>query len=133
MTIYLLDTNVVSDLVRFPQGLVAKAIARAGTGTISTSIIVASELRYGTAKMASSALTERVENVLARIKVWPLEEPADAIYGELRAFLERQGNLIGSHDMLIAAQCLSLDAILVSDNQREFARVPQLRVENWLR
>ena len=90
-------------------------------------------MRYGTAKKASSALTERVENVLARIKVWPLEEPADSIYGELRAFLERQGNLIGPHDMLIAAHCLSLDAILVSDNQREFARVPLLRVENWLR
>ena len=60
------------------------------------------------------------------------EEPTDQCYGQLRAALERQGQLIGPNDMLIAAHALALDCVMVTANQAEFARVPGLRVENWL-
>jgi tRNA(fMet)-specific endonuclease VapC len=133
VTIYLLDTNILSDLIHRPQGVIAKAIARVGEDNISTSIIVACELRYGAAKKGAQALTGRVALVLSLISVWPLELPADETYGQIRSNLERSGNLIGPNDMLIAAQCLSTKAILVTDNEREFSRVSGLRIENWLR
>ncbi len=133
MTVYLLDTNILSDLIHRPQGIVAKAIAGVGENNISTSIIVACELRYGAAKKGAKALSERVALVLSLIRIWPLETPIDEAYGRIRSHLERAGNLIGPNDLLIAAQCLSADAILVTDNDREFSRVPGLRIENWLR
>ena len=133
MSIYLLDTNILSDLIHRPQGIIARAIARVGEENISTSIIVACELRYGAAKRNAATLTARVALVLSLIKIWPLEPHADEKYGGIRAELERTGNLIGPNDMLIAAQCMSLNAILVTGNEREFSRVPGLRVENWLR
>ena len=67
------------------------------------------------------------------IEVLPLETPADDAYGSLRAALERAGTPIGANDMIIAAQALSLGLIMVTDNVREFSRVPGLKVENWLR
>ena len=133
MSLYLFDTNILSDLIHHPKGVIAKSIGRVGEDNISTSIIVACELRYGAAKKNAAALTARVALVLSLIKIWPLEPRADEKYGNIRAELERTGKLIGPNDMLIAAQCLSLNAILVTDNEREFSRVPGLRVENWLR
>ncbi len=133
MTIYLLDTNIISDLIHRPQGIAASAIARAGEANISTSIVVACELRYGAAKRGSRALIERVALVLSLIKIRPLEAPADEVYGQIRSRLELAGRLIGPNDLLIAAQALALDATLVTDNEREFSRVKGLRVANWLR
>lgn len=78
-------------------------------------------------------LTAQLETILGAVDVLPLESPADATYGALRAELERRGTLIGPHDMLIAAHCLALDLTLVTDNEREFARIDRLIVENWLR
>ena len=133
MTLYLLDTNMVSDLIHQPAGLVARAVARVGSDHISTSIIVASELRYGASKRGLASLTVRVTQVLLRIKIWPFEPPADEAYGKIRAALERAGTPIGPNDLLIVAHCLALDAVLVSANEREFSRVENLRTENWLR
>ncbi|MBI2235797.1 MAG: type II toxin-antitoxin system VapC family toxin [Magnetospirillum sp.] len=130
---YLLDTNILSDLIRTPQGAIAEHIAIVGEDQVSTSIIVAAELRYGAAKKGSSRLSAQVEAVLGVLEVLPLEEPSDAAYGELRASLERAGQLIGPNDLLIAAQALTLVLTLVTDNEREFARVVGLRVENWKR
>lgn len=130
---YLLDTNIVSDLVRNPQGTAAGKIARVGEDAIATSIIVAAELRYGAAKRASARLTRQLEAVLGVIETPPFEAPADARYGDLRVALERAGTPIGANDLLIAAHALALDMVLVTDNTREFERVPGLRVENWLR
>ncbi len=132
MTVYLLDTNIISDLIHRPQGAVAGAIARAGEENISTSIVVACELRYGAAKRGSRALSERVALVLSLIKIRPLESPADEVYGQIRSRLEHAGKLIGPNDLLIAAQAMTLDATLVTDNEREFSRVKGLRVANWL-
>jgi tRNA(fMet)-specific endonuclease VapC len=129
---YLLDTNILSDLVRNPQGLVAQNIASVGERAVCTSIIVASELRYGAKKLGSQRLTTQLNAILSAIEILPLEEPSDHRYGELRADLEKRGVTIGPNDMLIAAHALMLDCIVVTANQGEFSRVSGLKVENWL-
>lgn len=129
----LMDTNIVSDLVRHPQGRVAQRIREIGETQVCTSIIVAAELRYGAAKKGSSRLTAQLEAVLGALDVLPFEAPADAVYGQLRTRLERAGRPIGGNDLLIAAQAAALEYTIVTDNEREFARVAGLRCENWLR
>ncbi len=133
MTRYLLDTNIVSDLIRNPQGRVAARIAGVGEGNVCASIIVASELRYGAVKKGSPRLSAQVDAVLGALLILNFEPDADRHYGEVRAKLEKTGQIIGANDMLIAAHSLAADAILVTDNEREFSRVDGLRLENWLR
>ena len=130
---YLLDTNIVSDLVRNPQGRVTQRIRRVGEAQVCTSIIVAAELRYGSAKKGSPRLAAQLAAVLSALEVLPFEAPADLTYGLLRARLEQSGKLIGANDLLIAAQALALGHVLVTDNEREFGRVEGLKRENWLR
>ena len=129
---YLLDTNVVSDLIRNPQGRSAAKVAAVGEDNVCTSVIVTAELRYGAAKKRSSRLTRQLEEVLSVLDVVRLESPADEIYGSIRVGLERQGTPIGGNDLLIASHALALEATLVTDNEREFRRVDGLKVENWL-
>ncbi len=129
---YLLDTNVVSDLVRHPQGRAAAKIAELGEDKVATSVIVAAELRYGAAKKGSVRLASQLEAILGALEVLPLEAPADATYGSARVALEAARTPIGGNDLLIAAQALALDMIVVTNNEREFERVDGLRVENWL-
>ncbi|WP_372859810.1 type II toxin-antitoxin system VapC family toxin [Sphingobium lactosutens] len=113
--------------------MIGAHIAQGTTETIVTSIIVASELRFGAERRGPERLTAQLEGILKRLPVLPLEDDADRHYGALRAELERQGKPIGGNNMFIAAHALALDATLVTDNVREFERVPGLRVENWLR
>lgn len=129
---YLLDTNILSHLVRQPQGPVATRIASVGEEKVFTSIVVACELRYGAAKRASARLTRQVETVLAAVEILPFEADADRHYAAIRTALERRGTPIGANDMLIAAHARALDAVCVADNTSEFKRVPALKVENWL-
>jgi len=129
----LLDTNILSDLIRNPQGRIADRIVEVGEGAVCTSVIVAAELRYGAARKGSERLSHQLERVLAGLDILPFEEPADAVYGEVRARLEAAGTPIGGNDLLIAAQALALGHTLVTDNEREFRRVPNLNVVNWLR
>ena len=130
---YLLDTNVVSDLVRNPQGLAARRIAEVGERAVCTSIIVAAELWYGAAKRASHRLTTQLEAILQAIEILPIESPAERVYGRLRADLEKKGQPVGGNDLLIAAQSMSLGMTLVTDNEREFSRITELLCENWVR
>lgn len=130
---YLLDTKIVSDLVRHPQGKIAEHIRKVGEEQVCTSIVVAAELRYGAAKKGSQRLTTQLEAVLDVLDILPLEAPADAFYGSIRTQLEKKGQPIGGNDLLIAAQALALDYTVVTDNEAEFARVGGLRNENWLR
>ena len=130
---YLLDTNIVSDLVRNPQGKVTDRIRKVGEAQVCTSIIVAAELRYGAERKASPRLSSQLEAVLEALEVLPLETPTDIAYGKLRASLERAGTPIGANDLLIAAQGLALGYTVVTDNDKEFTRVQNLRCENWLR
>ena len=129
---YLLDTNIVSELIRNPQGSVTEQVRKVGESQVATSIIVAAELRYGAAKKGSARLTAQVEAVLGALEVLPFEEPADRVYGVLRAGLEQKGQPIGGNDLLIAAQALSLGFTLVTAKEREFAKIEDLPCENWL-
>jgi len=130
---FLLDTNILSDLIRHPQGVIANRIAVVGEAEIATSIIVASELRYGAERRGSDRLTRQLEAVLSLVPVLPLGDDADMQYGRLRTDLEKRGQPIGGNDMLIAAHALSLGGTLVTDNVRKFERVTGLAIENWLR
>lgn len=129
---YLLDTNMVSDMIRHPQGIVANRIAVIGEDTIATSIVVAAELRYGAAKTGSSRLADRIDQVLSAMEVLSLEPPADRHYAEIRLQLSRQGVPVGPNDLLIAAHALATGLVVVTANVREFSRIPGLGVENWL-
>jgi len=133
VTRYLLDSNAVSDLVRFPQGSLADRVYKIGEDVVCTSIIVTAELRYGAAKRGSERLSAQLEEVLGALDIIPFESPADKIYADLRALLQKTGRLIGSNDLFIAAHALTLGCVIVTDNIREFERVPGLLVENWRR
>ena len=129
---YLLDTTILSDLVRNPQGAVAAQITKAGEDNVCTSIIVAAELRYGAIKSNSAKLAERIDLILSALEILPLETPADHQYASLRHDLTRQGTPIGPNDLLIAAHALANDLTVITANVGEFSRVPGLKVENWL-
>ena len=101
---YMLDTDIISDLIKNPQGSAAKRIAKLGEANICTSIIVAAELRYGCAKSGSKRLLKAVEDLLSEINVLPFEVPADTEYGRIRAELEAAGKPIGSNDLLSRQQ-----------------------------
>lgn len=130
---YLLDTNILSDLIRHPQGVVAERIAKIGEDAVCTSIVVAAELRYGAAKSGSRKLSDRVDLLLSALEILPLEVPADREYATLRDHLAHLGTPIGPNDLLIAAHALAMDLAVVTANTREFSRIPGLKIENWLR
>ncbi|MBW4674925.1 MAG: type II toxin-antitoxin system VapC family toxin [Desmonostoc geniculatum HA4340-LM1] len=129
---YLLDTNIISDLVRHPQGLVFQRIATVGENSICTSIIVACELRFGAAKSGSPRLVQQLESILEVLSILSLQPPVDHHYAAIRKYLEQGGTPISPNDLLIAAHALSLNLTLVTANVREFGRLPALRLENWL-
>jgi tRNA(fMet)-specific endonuclease VapC len=130
---YLLDTNIVSYLIRNPQGRVAQHIREVGEAKVCTSIIVAADLRFGATKKGSPRLTAQLEAVLSALDVLPFEAPADIAYGLLRARLEQAGQPIGGNDLLIAAQPVALGYTIVTDSERDFARIDGLPRETWLR
>ena len=129
---FMLDTNIISDMIRNPAGKAASAMVREGDAAVCTSIVVASELRYGCARNGSAKLLKKVEDLLAEIPVLPLDVPVDAEYGALRAELEAVGQPIGHNDLFIAAHACVLGAILVTADIGEFTRIRKLKVENWL-
>src|SRR5690242_21566609 len=120
---YLIDTNVVSDLVRHPQGLISERIREVGEAQICTSIIVAAELRYGASKRGSPRLATQLEAVLGALEVLPFEAPADTTYSLIRTRLAQIGRPIGGNELLTAAPAAPLGSTVVTDNEREFARI----------
>ena len=129
---YLLDTNTLSDFIRHPTGTIFSKIREVGEDKICTSIIVACELRFGAEKKNSLRLKERVSLALDMIPVLPLTSNVENSYAKIRTYLESQGTPISSNDLLIAAHALHLNLTVVTNNVREFVRVPNLKVENWL-
>ena len=133
---YLLDTNILSDLVRNPHGVIANKIAQVGEENVCTSIIVASELRFGgqkhRVKTGSERISNQVEVILSAIEILPLDHPADQDYAEIREELESTGMPIGPNDLLIAAHAKAHMLTVVTDNVSEFSRVPGINVVNWL-
>jgi len=133
VTSFLLDTNILSDLVRNPRGRVAEEITKVGESAVATSIIVAAKLRFGAVKSGSKRLATQLDAILERLIIFPFDAPADEKYGQLRHDLQKKGQVIGANDMLIAAHTLALGRTLVTDNLGEFKRVRGLSTKNWLR
>jgi tRNA(fMet)-specific endonuclease VapC len=129
----LLDTNIISHAMRSPMGPVVARMADVEGQGLYTTIIVAAELRFGAVRKGSPRLAQEVEAVLGRLSVKSIEPPLDQVYAALRSDLEGKGTPIGDADLWIAAQALHDGSVLVTDNVREFGRVPELRIENWLR
>jgi tRNA(fMet)-specific endonuclease VapC len=104
-----------------------------GEPFVCTSIIVAAELRFGAARRGSERLTAQVERILSALDIQLFDLAADLAYARLRAQPEAAGTPTGGNDMLIAAHALATDCAIVTDNERAFARIRDLQVENWLR
>lgn len=129
----MLDTNIVSALLRSPLvGPVRDRLVAFGPERVCISIVTSAEIQFGFAKRPSARLERNLGLLLSSMPILAFEPPADLRYGEIRAELERRGTVIGANDLLIAAHALALDLPLVTANIREFSRVPDLRVENWL-
>ena len=128
----MLDTNIVSAVMREPTGRIAKRMEAAGASALCVSALVASELRFGAQKKQSARLVSKVEGALARVDVLPYDDAASIAYADIRARLEHRGTPIGLTDLFIAAHALSLGLTLVTANIREFSRVEGLKVENWM-
>lgn len=126
-----LDTNICSYVLRRHPASLLERFASLNRGQVWLSAIVAAELRFGAAKLASIRFSAAVEAWLAGFDVrpWPLE--ATRHYANIRAALERAGQPIGNMDLLIAAHAMAEDSVVVTNNAREFLRVPGLAVEEW--
>ena len=131
---YLLDTNILSELIKKPHGFSAQKIASLESeDSCCTSLIVACELRYGALKKNAPILTAKVNQLLETIAVLPLEQNIEQHYARLRVILERAGTPIGGNDLLIASQAYALGLTVITGNLKEFSRIPGLTVENWLK
>ena len=130
---YLLDTNILSNLIKQPDGNAARKIATLESEDVCcTSVIVACELRYRAREKGSAILTAKVNQLLEAVTVLPLKNDVEPRYAVLRLALERAGTPIGSNDLLIASHACALGLILVTGNVKEFSRIPDLVIENWL-
>jgi tRNA(fMet)-specific endonuclease VapC len=131
--IYIIDTNIISYMIRNnDQKLVDQLEWLSIKATMAVSSITVAELFYGVQKKQSKKLEIAVHNILLPLEKFSFDESAAVQYGKIRASLEVKGEIIGSNDLLIAAHAISLDATLVTNNEREFRRVEGLRVENWV-
>lgn len=129
---YLLDTNVCVDYLTGRYPAVIRRLQSASPEEPAVSVIAVAELRYGASKSSKAEANHRsLDNLLEDLPALPFDLDATSSYGRLRTQLERAGTPIGPNDMLIAAQALSRDLILVTGNVAEFARVEELVVENW--
>lgn len=128
---YMLDTNIAIYTLKH-RPVKVRAAFKQHTGEMCLSCISLGELIYGAEK---SAQVERnlsvVEGLAARLTIEPFDAQAAMHFGQLRAELSRSGRVIGPYDMMIAGHARTLGLILVTNNRREFDRVPGLRVENW--
>jgi tRNA(fMet)-specific endonuclease VapC len=131
---FLLDTNVLVDILRKGEGHYAKRLARVPPGERMTSSICVAELLYGTERSSRGAKERSVieGEMLPSLTVLSYDLPAARSYARLRALLERAGNSLEEADLQIAAIALANDLTLITGNVRHFDRIPGLRVENWL-
>ena len=129
---YLLDANVCIELLRGSSPTIATKLAKLNPQDVAVCSVVKAELFFGAHRNANP------EQALATVKAFldnfqslPFDDDAAEIYGELRAFITNNGNLIGPNDLLIAAIALAHNVTLVTHNTREFSRVPHLDIEDW--
>ena len=129
---YLLDTNTCVYAIRQRPEQVYQRLSNSGGEIVALSVVTAFELEIGALRAQGRGYSEAVRRFLGEFPVLPLEDSARDAYGRLRTGLERRGERIGAHDMLIAAHAVTLGAILVTNNEKEFRRVKGLKIENWV-
>jgi tRNA(fMet)-specific endonuclease VapC len=131
---FMLDTNICIYIIKKKPEQVLGRLKNARVSDIGVSSITLSELEYGTAK-SSRPDQNRIASAefLAPLEILSYDDMAAQEYGKIRASLERHGTPIGPMDMLIAAHALSLNCILVTNNEREFSSVASLKIENWVK
>jgi tRNA(fMet)-specific endonuclease VapC len=131
---YLLDTNICIYLIKAKPLSVLQTFQACEVGEVGVSSITVAELTFGVHKSHHVTQNRRaLEQFLSPLIIAEFNYKAAQVYGALRAQLERQGTPIGALDMLIAAHALSLQIMLVTNNVKEFTRVPQLQVVNWVK
>ena len=128
----LLDTNICIYIINAKPPTVLARFQQLRLGDIGLCSVVAAELAFGVAKSGSARNRQALEMFLAPLTILPFDATAVWAYGDLRADLERRGTPLGSLDTMIAAHALSQQAVLVTNNTREFAKVPGLRLDNWV-
>ena len=129
---YMLDTNICSFIIRQkPENIKERLKACEKTDTVALSSIVVSELLYGAHKRQNKKLTAIVEKFVENFVIYDFDKEAAKAYADIRTFLEKRGKIIGSHDLFIAAHAKSLQAVLVTNNRKEFQRVKGVAVEDW--
>jgi tRNA(fMet)-specific endonuclease VapC len=134
MSLYLLDTNICIFLLNQGKGFerIVRHLDGLDRGQVGVSAITVAELEFGAAaSQRQGDNLARLERFILEFEVWPFDRPAARRYGPLRADLKARGLPIGPLDCLIAAHALASDAFLVTNNTREFARVPGLRIADW--
>jgi len=132
---YLLDTNICIYIRRRRPLQVLARFEQLKPGEAALSVVTCGELMYGAAKLRPTppGAAKQLEEFLALVGVLPLDAECGRRYGELRAHLESRGEIIGNHDLWIAAQAIRAGLIVVTNNEREFRRVPGLKIENWVK
>lgn len=128
----LLDTNICIYIINQKPPAVLERFKKFATGEIAISSVVAAELAFGVEKTSSARNKEALNLFLAPLSILPFDAGCIWTYASLRAQLEKTGRSIGALDTMIAAQALAMDLPLVTNNQKEFSRVPGLRLENWV-
>ena len=128
---YLLDTNICVYIIRRRPDAVYRRLSGTAGRAAAISLVTAFELEIGALRAEGQHYSEAVRLFIGEFPVLPLEDSSRKFYGQLRTALERRGEKIGAHDMLIAAHALALDATLVTNNEKEFRRIKGLRIENW--
>lgn len=130
---YMLDTNICIYLIKRKPLSVLNKLCSIAISDVAISSITLAELEYGVAKSnRQTQNNDALQEFVAPLEIMPFDDGSACRYGEIRAYLEREGEVIGGMDMLIAAHASSLKYTLVSNNLREFERIPGLLLENWL-
>lgn len=130
---YLLDTNICIYVIKQRPAQVKARFAQVPLGDLGISSITLAELQYGVEKSQLPAKSRQaLQQFVAALEIYDFDDSATQHYGRIRTYLEQKGTPIGSLDTLIAAHALSLKATLVTNNVKEFQRVPGLTIENWL-
>lgn len=131
---FLLDTSICIELIHGRAPAIVGRLRRRKIGTIGLSTITLAELLYGVAKSRDPGRNAiALAHFCAPLEICPFDQEAGSSYGAIRTELERAGTPIGPLDTLIAAHAMALDVAVVTNNEREFRRVPGLRVENWVK
>lgn len=129
---FMLDTNTCIYIIKRKPPNVIERFKKIGISQVGISSITLSELLYGVSKSSKPEQNQMaLAQFVAPLEILPYGDDAAQYYGNLRAHLEKQGTPIGSLDMLIAAHALSIDCILVTNNEKEFNRIPSLKIDNW--